>query len=270
LGGVFSTIEGNTIHDIAIRGWLDGWDLAGLKLLASNDTMVRNNHIYRCGGTGGIWLDWMAQGTRVTGNLLHDNSNDIYMEVNHGPYLLDNNLFLSDKSLRDRSQGGAYAHNLIAGAVMSRTVKDRRTPWFTPHTLEDMKLLNITHKDARFYNNLLTGKNRLADYGTSEKVQISGNVELDENSITLQERETGWWLTLPPAPGRGATTRPVVTTELLGKAHIPEQAFEHSDGTPYRIDRDYFGRKRTSEHPAPGPFRSEGGKRLEWKVWPKN
>jgi alpha-N-arabinofuranosidase len=49
LGGIFSTIEGNTIHDIAMRGWIGGPDVAGLKLLASNDTLIRNNHFYRCG-----------------------------------------------------------------------------------------------------------------------------------------------------------------------------------------------------------------------------
>ncbi|MHC5054738.1 MAG: malectin domain-containing carbohydrate-binding protein [Planctomycetota bacterium] len=68
LGGIFSTIEGNTIHDIATRGWIGGADVAGLKLLASNDVTIRNNHFYRCGGFGGVWLDWMAQGTRFPGN----------------------------------------------------------------------------------------------------------------------------------------------------------------------------------------------------------
>ena len=37
----------------------------------------------------------MAQGTRVTGNLFHDNREDMFVEVDHGPFLVDNNLFLS-------------------------------------------------------------------------------------------------------------------------------------------------------------------------------
>ena len=45
----------------------------------------------------GIWLDWMAQGTRVTKNLLYNNDlEDLFMEVNHGPTLVDNNLLLSE------------------------------------------------------------------------------------------------------------------------------------------------------------------------------
>ena len=61
----------------------------------------------------GIWLDWEAQGARVTGNLLHDNqrpegretargamfSNDVFVEVGHGPTLIDNNIMLSRASL---------------------------------------------------------------------------------------------------------------------------------------------------------------------------
>ena len=58
------------------------------------DTEISHNHIYRT--CLGIWLDWMAQGTRVTRNLLHDNEHaDLFVEVDHGPFLVDNNLFLS-------------------------------------------------------------------------------------------------------------------------------------------------------------------------------
>jgi hypothetical protein len=64
----------------------------------------------------------MAQGARVTRNLLHDNNTreDLFVEVNHGPFLVDNNLFLSGRSLFDMSQGGAYVHNLFAGQVVPR------------------------------------------------------------------------------------------------------------------------------------------------------
>jgi hypothetical protein len=61
----------------------------------------------------------MAQGTRVTGNLLHDNgpAEDLFMEVDHGPFVVDNNIFLSGTSLLDMSEGGAFAHNLFAGHI---------------------------------------------------------------------------------------------------------------------------------------------------------
>src|SRR5208282_5013563 len=72
LGGAFSTITGNNIHDIHMLNWYSGAEMAGIKLHGAIDVTISHNHIYRC--WRGIWLDWMAQGTRVTGNLFHDNA----------------------------------------------------------------------------------------------------------------------------------------------------------------------------------------------------
>jgi alpha-L-arabinofuranosidase len=128
LGAVFSEITGNTIHDIHVRRLFTGHEMAGIKLHAGIDVEISGNRIYRA--DRGIWLDWMTQGTRVTGNLLHDNGprEDLFIEVSHGPYLIDNNLFLSDRSLADWSQGGAYVHNLFAGSITRRPDK-RVTPY---------------------------------------------------------------------------------------------------------------------------------------------
>jgi len=263
LGGIFSTIEGNTICDIAVRGWIGGADVAGLKLLGSNDVLIRNNHIHRCKGYGGIWLDWMAQGTRVTGNLLHDNSKDLFMEVNHGPFLIDHNLFLSRDAIQDWSQGAAYAHNLVAGGISSKQ-EERKTPYFRPHTVKGMKLSNIQHKDARYVNNLLLGKSRLPRGKIARNLQAAGNVHLQGTGIKLKEQAGGLWVRVPQMPA--AQKCSVVTTELLGKAKIPDASFENPDGTPYRLDTDYFGTKRNTENPAPGPFAAQTGSKIQLKV----
>jgi alpha-N-arabinofuranosidase len=265
LGGVFSLIEGNTIHDIGQRGWFDGADIAGLKLLGSNDVIIRNNHIYRCVRFGGIWLDWMAQGTRVAGNLLHDNYTDLFFEVDHGPFLADNNLFLSSYSLRDYSQGSAYVHNLVVGRIRSVS-ENRQTPYFKPHTLKEMKLCDIKHRDARFFNNAFLGQYPSLGY-IEERLQLVGNVHPQGLSVTLEEKEDGFWLRMPKLPE--ATDSVLVTTELLGKAAIPDAPFEKPDGTPYRLDRDYFGKKRSVDKPAPGPFAKQDGEEILIKVWPK-
>ena len=67
-GGSFSVIEDNQIYNINIRGWWDGFEQAGIKLHAAVDTIIRNNLIYK--SQRGIWLDWMSQGARVSGNIL--------------------------------------------------------------------------------------------------------------------------------------------------------------------------------------------------------
>ena len=49
----------------------------------------------------------------------------------------------------------------------------------------------------------------------------------------------------------------MITTELLGKAFEPEQAYENPDGTPITFDRDYYGAHRGAEV-LPGPFAGSG------------
>jgi alpha-N-arabinofuranosidase len=46
----------------------------------------------------------------------------------------------------------------------------------------------------------------------------------------------------------------LVTTELLGKAKISGLPYENPDGSPLKIDTDYFGKKRSATHTSPGPF----------------
>ncbi len=117
MGAVFSVIEDNHIHHINNMMELGGAEIAGIKLHAAIDVIMRRNHIHHC--TMGIWTDWEAQGTRITQNLLHDNqrpenaeilkggmmSQDIFVEVGHGPTLIDNNILLSDVSLRNGGEG---------------------------------------------------------------------------------------------------------------------------------------------------------------------
>ena len=129
-GGIFSVIEDNHIHHINNKQNLSGAEIAGIKLHAAIDTVIRRNHFHHC--TRGLWLDWQTQGTRVTQNLFHDNclplegslsmehagafGEDIFLEVSHGPTLIDHNLLLSDCALKLPTQGAAVVHNLIAGS----------------------------------------------------------------------------------------------------------------------------------------------------------
>ena len=60
----------------------------------------------------------------------------------------------------------------------------------------------------------------------------------------------------------------LITTQLLGKAMIPDLAFENPDGSPLKIDTDYFGKKRNEKKPSAGPFENPVvGKQIVLKVW---
>ena len=178
LGGVFSLIEDNHIHHINNKQNLAGAEIGGIKMHAAIDCIYRRNHIHHC--TRGIWLDWQAQGTRVTQNLFHDNvlpkeynqnpesmggcAEDLFIEVSHGPTLVDNNIFLSDKAVKLATQGVALVHNIIAGSFVSvglgtnngspGRVSPRYTPYHMKHRTEVAGFMTILHGDDKFYNNI--------------------------------------------------------------------------------------------------------------------
>lgn len=178
LGGVFSIIEDNHIHHINNKQNLAGAEIGGIKMHAAIDVIYRRNHIHHC--TRGLWLDWQAQGTRVTQNLFHDNTlpfehlmnedamvaygEDIFIEVSHGPTLVDHNLLLSTRSLKLATQGVAVVHNLIAGAFTAvgtgvnngtvNYISPRYTPYHVPHGTAVAGFMTILHGDMRFYNNI--------------------------------------------------------------------------------------------------------------------
>ena len=156
LGEVFSQIYNNHIYNIHHKRMFNGAEVAGIKLHAAIDCQIRDNHIHNC--DRGLWLDWQAQGTRVSGNLLYDNdTEDLFVEVSHGPYVVDNNIFLSMKSIKDMAQGGAYVHNLFGGFVTWTRVTNRFTPYHYNHDTSVKGLMTILGGDDRYYNNIFTG-----------------------------------------------------------------------------------------------------------------
>ncbi len=284
LGAVFSTIRDNEIHDIHVRQLFTGAEMAGIKIHAAIDCQISGNHIYRT--CRGIWLDWMAQGTRVTRNLLHDNatSEDLFVEVNHGPFLVDNNIFLSGRSLRDWSQGGAYAHNLFTGRIEPHSELNRETPYHKPHTTEVAGLLNIAGGDNRFYNNVFVHPSGLAAYNQAARpVFAEGNVYLDGAMLYRNETNSLVRTSVDPdiqltQDGKSATLHitvdpswqipltELVTTSRLGAAAVSKAAYENADSTPLTVDTDYFGQERDLESPCPGPFAHLKDGRLTLKV----
>jgi hypothetical protein len=163
LGCVFSTIEDNHIHDIATKREFYGHEIAGIKLHAAIDVEITHNHIHDC--SLGIWLDWQTQGTRVARNLLHHNARDLFVEVSHGPYLVDHNVLASPVSIESFSQGGAYVGNLVCGTVGLIQVMDRATPYHRPHSTQVAGYAVIYGADDRWIGNVFTGGDVDAAYG---------------------------------------------------------------------------------------------------------
>jgi alpha-N-arabinofuranosidase len=62
-------------------------------------------------------------------------------------------------------------------------------------------------------------------------------------------------------------SRKLVTTALLGKTAISDAAYEQPDGSPIRIDTDYFGNCRNPANPTPGPFEVPGQGKVVVRVY---
>ena len=284
LGAAFSTVTGNVIHDIHVRKLFTGAEMAGIKFHGAVDVQITRNHIYRT--CLGLWLDWMAQGTRVSDNLFNNNDADVLVEVDHGPFLMDNNLFLSRLSLMDRSQGGAYVHNLFAGTIDVISYDGRLTPFLAPHSTRVAGYHDNPGGDDRYYNNLFVGRADLRKYDKAQlPVWMDGNVFLNgarpsahetnalvqpefAPALKLVEVADGLHLQMKRDPAwNTARTRKSVTTRRLGRALIPNAPFDPPDGGRIRIDTDYLGQSRNESNPAPGPFEPPGPGDLDLKVW---
>lgn len=158
MGGAFSSIYQNRIYNIHHKRLRHGAEVAGIKLHAALDTEISENTFYSC--YRGVWLDWQAQGTRISRNVFFDNlSEDFFVEVCHGPYMVDHNLFLSPMNFRNMAQGGAFVHNLFAGRFVVRSEITRTTPYHFPHETAMAGYSNITGGDDRYYNNIFLGDN---------------------------------------------------------------------------------------------------------------
>ena len=163
LGCAFSTIEDNHIYNIALKREFYGYEIAGIKLHAAIDVTIRHNRVHDC--SLGTWLDWQAQGTRVSRNLFYDNRRDLFVEVSHGPYLVEHNIFASPASLELFSQGGAFINNLICGTVRLEPVLDRPTPFHLPHSTQVAGDAAIYGGDDRHVGNIYLGGDGRPAYG---------------------------------------------------------------------------------------------------------
>lgn len=201
MGCVFSEIYGNHIYNIAVKHEFFGYEIAGIKLHAAIDVQIHHNNIHN--STLGTWLDWQAQGARVSSNLYYNNDRDLMIEVTHGPYVVDNNIFGSDYNFDNIAQGGAYVHNLCCGTMRREPVPDRSTPYHYPHTTEVAGSTVVYGGDDRLYRNIFLGGAKTyteqSTYGTEgyqgspvsleeyiEEVLAQGNGDLEMYLLVKQ------------------------------------------------------------------------------------
>ena len=304
MGCAFSIVQGNTIHDIHVHRLFSGAEMAGIKFHGGIDVEIINNRIYNT--NLGLWLDWMGQGVQVKSNIMYQNDMDVYLEVNHGPILVSNNIFLSEKkNLWILSSGIAFVHNIIAGIIDVNPYDKRQSPYHKPHSTFIEGLHDNPGGDIRFINNLFVksanakqslkptlpvtfdgnvftkGSVRYSNEGISKSAEknIENNktqVVIEKNTLdksdfdaktVLTAEKDGIYLEINLDKSWLKQKRNMVTSELLGKVIIPDLPFENPDGTKVVIDTDYFGKKRNLQNPSPGPFEISDSGIQKIKVW---
>ena len=207
LGGVFSLVEDCHIHHINNKQNLAGCEIGGIKMHAAIDCIYRRNVIHDC--TRGMWLDWQAQGTRVTQNLFYNNvvpkeynqndesmfgcAEDLFIEVSHGPTLVDNNIFLSDRAIKLATQGVALVHNIIYGGIVAvgkgtnngapTKPSPRYTPYHVPHQTEIAGFMTILHGDTKIYNNIFVQEPIRPALKKGMDNNIANNNDWDDGNI---------------------------------------------------------------------------------------
>jgi alpha-N-arabinofuranosidase len=175
---------------------------------------------------------------------------------------------------------------LILGPIEIINLDERNTPFHLAHSTEIAGLFNAPGGDHRLYNNLFVSScNAKVLDNSILQVWAVGNVftkgaqaskfdrevlvkpEFDAG-VKLTEKPDGWYLELAVNPNwTKEQKRQLVTTELLGKAKVTNLSYENADGTPLRINTDFFGKKRNITNPFPGPFENRGNGTLMLKVW---
>jgi hypothetical protein len=312
MGAAFSVIENNHIYNIHQKNQFSGAELAGIKIHAAIDTRIEKNRIHDVNAFG-CWFDWMTQGTRISKNLMYNNAwQDLFFEVSHGPFLVDNNILLSSSSIATQSEGGAFVHNLIAGQVTVWADPNRFTPYHLHHSTEVAGLATVLAGDDRYYNNIFIGvgkeikKEDSIKYGLKNYNSLSAKlpawsdmknynkpvlpVWIDNNiyyngakpyekeknfienpnfnpNVKIIEEGSNVYLQLALDDSFYNQKNQLITTEMLGRAKMANEAYENPDGTPLRIDTDYFGSKRSESNPSAGPFENPKNDMIKLKIW---
>lgn len=192
LGCIFSNIHHNHIYNIAMKHDFFGHEIAGIKLHAAIDVQIHHNEFHDC--TLGTWLDWEAQGTRVSHNVYYDNYRDIMIEVTHGPCTVDHNIFASKYNFDNVAQGTALIHNIFAGTTRRVEVLNRATPYHEAHSTDVKGYAFVYSGDDRVYGNIFNGD---VTHNLPEDLHLCGTAHYDECSSDYESYKKQVWDVMP-------------------------------------------------------------------------
>lgn len=272
-GATRSLIVANFIEDTNYRKEFGGWETAAIKFHNSVDTVIRGNFIrgvyHQTQAAYGIWMDYGNQGTRITGNIFCDTQTEsIFLEMNHGPTLVDNNVLIGGGLWGD-SENNVFAHNLFIDCRFPRrTDKTRRSQYYTPHTTVIVGRKPGIPANENWYNNIFIrgGLEKVEEregYSSDYNVFFEGAKKStfgDENSVVdlfvtdfrRTDSPLGIELKFNVNDRPFGLKAPWIESAMFGVFPTVEQKIEDRHGDPIRVDADLNGMK--FDKPVPGPL----------------
>ncbi len=285
---VGSVFQRNLIHRINEYGLLGGANILGIKIAGTIDATISHNIVRDVrapandlNANQGLWIDFANQGTRVSGNIVYDiedtsstSGQPLFLERNHGPILVDNNVFVANQPTRryfeQRSEHTVFAHNLTFGKQEVPPSNTGFPRFWQPHSSLSgcTKCPQIDPRDDKYYNNIFVAGNAidttLTGYEEDYNVFYLGVVQgIGANSVNHFWLDPQLTIT-EPAP-RTVTVSfransapltlngPVVDPSLAGTNFYNGQSIEDRNGNGITVDTDILGNPRDAT-PTAGPL----------------
>jgi len=285
-----SVIENNYISGINYKNEFGGSETAAIKLHFPIDVIIRDNYCKGVAGlqhgTKGIWLDWGAQNTRVTGNVITDFSDQgLKLEVGHGPIIVDNNLIIKTE-VTQWGDAGLFFHNLFYYCSFTFFNNDRIVPYYEPHsTMEAGRGKTLNNYD-QYLNNIFIGNGLDGIPGNSIGCRLNNNVYLEgaqknksqdsesivdkvQTDFNFQKGSNPQTISFNAGDKLFKKLYPVITSQYIGELPVPEMVMENPDGTPLNITNDFQGTPVNREKVMPGPFQNIKNETNVFEIWPK-
>jgi len=298
-GAFQCVIEKNVFDNIGYKQEFGGWERAIIKFHYPIDVIIRNNYFRVLTADNNdcpcIFFDWGAQNTRVThnvfycplrtGNVVQEGSG-LKFEKNHGPMLVDNNVFITMEN-NEWSGGGIFVHNLFVNCPAQFSLGCSNT--FVAHTTTDLKSFTDCGAfiDDHWLNNIFIAKaptcwlNSITyDYQLYlDNAPKRTETTFDAHSLSDPGTPTNWSvsqdsahldLTLTLSAAAVAKYCPQITASGIGKLTASNMGIEEMDGTPINIATDYYNAALNVSAIHPGPIQSIKQGSNTFKLWPQD
>ena len=140
-------------HHTGAEFW--GHEVAAIKFHNAVDLIIENNYIGNSNNVRALWIDFGNQNIRLSRNII---GVQMFIEMNHGPILIDNNV-LEGVYINRGSGAITLAHNLLNFDNIRYTHDPfRKSAYYTAHTRETVMRELSFIRDERWYNNIFIKK----------------------------------------------------------------------------------------------------------------